>query len=100
MTRRLFDIDPGAYQTWRSGTAKDAEPLTAEKLERAIENYRARVASGFYDQPEVELHHPQCPRWTTQGQKACRCGTNPLEALLEDDMLRGGAAPETEGGGE
>lgn len=85
---RFFGVAPAAYQVWRSDPGPAAGPLTRERLERMWEDYQARVASGFYDQPVPELHHPTCPKIVTGGKKACRCGTVPLEAILEDDMER------------
>ena len=34
----------------------------------------------------AEFHRPRCPKYTTQGEKACRGGARPLEAALEDAL--------------
>lgn len=57
------------------------EPLTPELLEAAAERMRADHGA-----PAVEYHHPLCPKITSGGRLACRCGAAPLEALLEDDL--------------
>lgn len=41
------------------------------------------------DRPMVELHNPRCPKWTSQGRRACRCGTALTEGVFEDALGRG-----------
>lgn len=36
--------------------------------------------------PDIELHHFKCPKITSGGVKACRCGAAPLEAIFEDAL--------------
>ena len=34
--------------------------------------------------PRREYHSPTCPKILTQGERACRCGAAPTEAIFED----------------
>ena len=38
--------------------------------------------------PPMEYHNPRCPKWLTQGKKACRCGAAPMEGIFEDELER------------
>jgi hypothetical protein len=59
----------------------EGRPLTREDLERAADLIRQN-----YGRVEPELHHPKCPKYLTQGKKACRCGACPEEAAFEDEL--------------
>jgi hypothetical protein len=56
-------------------------PLTRESLERAAERIRQMPIS-----PPFEIHSPDCPKYRTQGRKACRCSTAWWEGMLEDEL--------------
>jgi hypothetical protein len=60
-------------------TSGECKPLTAEDFEKA---YAALMAAE--ERPSIEYHHSRCPKITSGCVKACRCGTAPLEAALED----------------
>lgn len=77
----VFDLPEGGDTVVISGGQ-----LTREMIEEA---YRRCVKS--FGTVYTELHHPRCPKFVTQGEKACRCGACPMEALLEDDL--GGRLP-------
>lgn len=36
--------------------------------------------------PHEEFHSPECPKWVTHGQRACRCGAAPTEGMFEDAL--------------
>jgi hypothetical protein len=56
-------------------------PLTPELLEEAAE-----MMLKDHGGPDIELHHFKCPKITSGGVKACRCGAAPLEAIFEDAL--------------
>lgn len=57
-------------------------PLSREEFVALAE----RIANETRPRVQVELHHPRCPKYLTRGEKACRCGTAPLEAAFEDAL--------------
>jgi hypothetical protein len=57
--------------------------LTRELFEQGLQ-----AMLNWKPQPDIEYHDPCCPKWLTHGQKACRCGVAPLEAVFEDELER------------
>jgi hypothetical protein len=56
-------------------------PMTPERFREVSERMLAE-----HGEPEHEYHHPQCPKILTKGERACRCGAAPLEAVFEDEL--------------
>lgn len=81
----FFGIDRAEGSIWP--TLADVKPqcLTRALLEEAIEYERTRAQAPL----PMEFHHPECPKLLTNGSKACRCGTAPLEAVFEDELTKG-----------
>lgn len=56
--------------------------LSYEGVERLLCAFEADFGSSR----PIELHNPRCPKWTTRGKRACRCGAAPTEAAFEDEL--------------
>lgn len=59
------------------------KPLTPEMFLEWMDEWEQRD----WMAPQTEFHHPDCPK-LTDGNKACRCGMCPLEAIFEDELNR------------
>ena len=73
-----------------------ADPFTAATLRQAMQD----LLNAPPPDPRIELHHPECPKWVTQGKRACRCGTCPVEAAIEDERTRAPEPAPTSVGGD
>lgn len=66
-----------------------ADPRPSEAVEKpvtldAIREAGRRLFVAQHRGPEIEYHHPQCPKILTG--KACRCSAVPLEGIFEDAL--------------
>jgi hypothetical protein len=69
------------YPEWRNGAVSTV--LTPELLRDAADRMLADRG-----RPDIEMHHYRCPKITSNGTKACRCGGSPLEWIFEDELER------------
>jgi hypothetical protein len=80
----LFD---GVDRQWSGDVYANVtpKPLTLEDIERAMQLVEERAPV-----PWEEIHHPRCPKITSRGERACRCGSAPTEAAFEDELAATG----------
>ena len=76
-------LDASIWDAANTTPMPEPKPLTAEMIEKLAADLLKN-----HGRPQAEIHHPRCPAWLSRGLEACRCGTNPLEAALADDLAR------------
>lgn len=77
----FFDVDhPHEGEDFQNRISFEQHPWTLEWFQEVSERILADHGGG----PPHEFHDPKCPKLLTNGEKACRCGARPLEAIFED----------------
>jgi hypothetical protein len=76
----IFGIDFGFDSKSVSVFTTEGRLMEEELVEAA------ELAKKDFGRLGHEYHSPKCPKITTQGKKACRCGAAPLEAVFEDEL--------------
>ncbi len=81
----MADVDWDSLTTLFAGAnapiATSSADFTPDGIAEALRSRAER-----FEGPPVELHNPECPKLLSEGRRACRCGTAPLEAVFEDGL--------------
>lgn len=81
--------DPKPHDFFGIDLEVDQAPVTLRFIQKPLKEQfidAAEAMSRNHGGPRHEFHNPRCPKLSTRGEKACRCGAEPLEAVFEDSL--------------